>query len=155
MYSGNAAFMKKVGMRLFTEGMSKLHEEFETAGIESMRSALKQFPTNSLIYTMLVSVAQRSTGERQKELVSEILQTPDAPPGVKTLAKHLLNGTKPYEVGQPLDLRFTALDGREVDLAKLKGKVVLVGVLVHDLWSVHRRDAESEGGVREIPSERI
>ena len=31
LYSGNAAFMKKVGMRFFTEGMSKLREEFETA----------------------------------------------------------------------------------------------------------------------------
>lgn len=130
LYSGNVAFMKKVGMRLFTEGMSKLHEEFETAGIESMRMALKQFPTNSLIYTMFVSVAQRSTGERQKELVAEILQTPNAPPGVKTLANHILKGTKPYQVGKPLDIRFTALDGREVDLAKLKGEVVLV-----EFWS--------------------
>lgn len=130
MFSGNAAFMKKVGMRLFTEGMSKLHEEFETAGIENMRAALKQFPTNSMIYTMLVAVAQRSTGERQKELATEILNAPGAPPGAKTLANHIVNGTKPYQVGKPLDIRFTALDGREVDLAKLKGKVVLI-----EFWS--------------------
>jgi thiol-disulfide isomerase/thioredoxin len=130
MFSGNAAFMKKVGMRLFTEGMSKLHDEFETAGIENMRSTLRQFPTNSMIYTMLVAVAQRSTGERQKELATEIISAPGAPPGAKTLAEHILKGTKPYEVGKPLDIRFTALDGREVDLAKLKGKVVLV-----EFWS--------------------
>jgi thiol-disulfide isomerase/thioredoxin len=30
----------------------------------------------------------------------------------------------------PLDLKFTAVDGREVDLAKLKGKVVLI-----DFWA--------------------
>lgn len=130
LYSGNATFMKKVGMRLFTQGMSKLDEEFETAGIENMRSALKQFPTNSMIYTMLVAVAQRSTGERQKELATEISNAPGAPPGAKTLAEHILKGTKPYEVGKPLDIRFTALDGREVDLSKLKGKVVLV-----EFWS--------------------
>jgi len=130
MYSGNAAFMKKVGMRLFTEGMSKLHEEFETASIENMRSALKQFPTNSMIFTMLVAVAQRSTGERQKELATEIIDVPGAPPGAKTLANHILKGTKPYQVGKPLDIHFTALDGREVDLAKLTGKVVLV-----EFWS--------------------
>jgi thiol-disulfide isomerase/thioredoxin len=130
LYSGNATFMKKVGMRLFTEGMSKLHEEFETAGIVNMRSALKQFPSSSVIYTRLVAVAQRSTGERQKELATEISNAPGAPPGAKTLAQHILKGTKPYEVGKPLDIRFTALDGREVDLAKLKGKVVLV-----EFWS--------------------
>ena len=33
-------------------------------------------------------------------------------------------------VGETMDLKFTALDGKEVDLAKLKGKVVLV-----DFWA--------------------
>jgi thiol-disulfide isomerase/thioredoxin len=131
MFSGNAAVMKKVGMRLFTEGRSKLHEEFEMASIENMRKALEQFPTNSMIYTMLVAFAQRSTGERQKELATEIINAPGAPPGAKTLANHLLKGTKPYQVGMPLDIRFTALDGREVDLTKLKSKVVLV-----EFWSM-------------------
>ena len=130
MFSGNTAFCKKVGMRLFTEGMSKLGAEFESNGVDSMRSALKQFPTNSMIYTMLIAVAQRSTGERQKELATEIENAAGAPPGVKTLAGHLLKGTKPYEVGKPLDIKFTALDGREVDLAQLNGKAVLV-----EFWS--------------------
>lgn len=34
------------------------------------------------------------------------------------------------EVGQPMDLKFTAADGREVDLARLRGKVVLI-----DFWA--------------------
>lgn len=38
LFSGNAAFMKKVGMRLFTEGMGKLQEDFETASIEIGRA---------------------------------------------------------------------------------------------------------------------
>lgn len=130
LYSGNAVFFKRVGMRLFTEGMSKLNNEFETASIENMRAALKQFPSSSMIYTMLVAVAQRSTGERQKELATEIINASGAPPGAKTLANHILKGTKPYEIGKPVDIRFTALDGREVDLAALKGKVVLV-----EFWS--------------------
>jgi thiol-disulfide isomerase/thioredoxin len=130
LYSGNAAFMKKVGMRYFTEGMGKLREEFETASVENLRAALKQFPTNSLIYTMLIALADRSTSERQKELATDIINAPGAPPGAKTLGLHLLKGTKPYQVGKPLDIRFTALDGREVDLAKLTNKVVLV-----EFWS--------------------
>lgn len=59
-----------------------------------------------------------------------MLQSPEAPAGAKTLATHILKGTKPYQLGKPLDVRFTALDGREVDLAKLKGKVVLI-----EFWS--------------------
>jgi peroxiredoxin len=130
LYAGNTAFMKKVGMRMFTEGMSKLHDEFESNSVGVARAALKEFPANSMIYTMLVAVAQRSEPERQRELAQEIRDAPGAPAGAKALAEHLLRGTKPYEVGQPLEIRFTALDGREVDLAKLKGKVVLI-----EFWS--------------------
>ncbi len=130
LFSGNAVFSKKVGMRLFTEGISKLHEEFEAAGVESARAALKQFPTNGMIFTMLAAVAQRSKPEQQKQIATEIINAEGAPPGAKSLAKHILEGTRPYETGKPLDIRFTALDGREVDLASLKGKVVLV-----EFWS--------------------
>jgi peroxiredoxin len=130
LYSGNTAVMKKAGMRMFTEGMREFDAELETADIESTRAALRRFPTNSLLFTLLVASVQRATGERQKELANEIINAQGAPPGVKTLAKHILEGTKAYEIGKPLDIRFTALDGREVDLAKLKGKVVLV-----EFWS--------------------
>jgi thiol-disulfide isomerase/thioredoxin len=34
------------------------------------------------------------------------------------------------ETGRPMEMRFTAVDGREVDLAKLRGKVVLI-----DFWA--------------------
>jgi thiol-disulfide isomerase/thioredoxin len=126
LYSGNTTPMKKAGMRVFTEGMSKLHDEFEATALNSMRAALKQFPTNAMLYTLLVAAAQQAKGEQQKEMATELLNAAAAPPGVKTLAEHILKGTRPYQVGQPLDIHFTALDGREVDLAKLAGKVVLV-----------------------------
>src|SRR5205807_7170582 len=47
---------------------------------------------------------------------------------LKSAAEGLL---KKFEaLGKPLDIHFTAVDGREVDLKKLKGKVVLV-----DFWA--------------------
>jgi hypothetical protein len=55
LFSGNTTFSKKVGMRLFTEGMTKLNEEFEANSVDSMRRALKEFPANSMIYTMVVA----------------------------------------------------------------------------------------------------
>jgi len=33
-------------------------------------------------------------------------------------------------IGQPLDIKFTAVDGKKIDLAKMKGKVVLI-----DFWA--------------------
>ena len=94
------------------------------------RAALAQFPSNSIVYTALVVDAKRAKGDRKRELLTEILNAPGAPPNVKSLANHLLEGTKPYQVGKPLDIRFTALGGREVDLVKMKGKVVLI-----EFWS--------------------
>ena len=130
LYAGNVPFMKKVGMRLFTVGLQNLHEEFENNSVEAMRAALKEFPTSSMIYTMMMAVAQRSPPERQQALAREIAAAPGAPAGAKSLADHLLKGTRPYELGKPLDIQFTALDGRDVNLARLKGKVVLV-----EFWS--------------------
>jgi thiol-disulfide isomerase/thioredoxin len=63
-------------------------------------------------------------------MANEILKAEGAPAGAKTLAQHILKGTRPYRLGAPVDIRFTAMDGQEVDLAKLKGKVVLV-----NFWS--------------------
>ena len=70
----------------------------------------------------------------------EYLGQPDK---ARTLAKKLINGIAPKQIktwakgflnrldsfGKPVSLQFTAVDGREVDLAGLKGKVVLV-----DFW---------------------
>jgi thiol-disulfide isomerase/thioredoxin len=128
--AGTSEFLKKTGMRWFTEGPGKLGAEFDAASVESTRAALKEFPNNSFLFTMLTGFAERAPKEQRKELATEILNAPGAPAGAKTLANHMLKGTKPYEVGKPVEIRFTALDGREVDLAKLKGKVVLV-----EFWS--------------------
>jgi hypothetical protein len=70
----------------------------------------------------------------------EYLGQPDK---ARTLAKELINSTAPERfkiwakgllnrldsIGKPVSLQFTAVDGREVDLANMKGKVVLV-----DFW---------------------
>lgn len=47
------------------------------------------------------------------------------------------------ELAQPLDLAFTAIDGREVDLAKLRGKVVVVN-FTGVTWCAPCRVAEVE-----------
>jgi peroxiredoxin len=120
------AFYQNAGMRAFTENRNKFIKELEEAGLESTKAALKQFPTNTMLWKTLLSHVSSSEGEQQKELAKEILNAPSAPSGVKTLADYILKGTKPYQVGKALDIHFTALDGREVDLANLRGSAVLV-----------------------------
>jgi peroxiredoxin len=129
LYAGNVPFMKKAGMRLFTEH-AKLDAEFEANSLEMTRAAAKRFPTNALVFTMLTAMAERAPAERKVQIAQEIANAPGAPAGAKALAQHMIKGTKPYEIGQPLEIRFKAVDGREVDLVKLKGNVVLV-----EFWS--------------------
>jgi len=134
MHSENVNFMKQVGMKLFTVDSSYLQKDYDTAALEATLKASKLFPTNGMLYTMLVAIAQRSPEKQRKELATTVIDSKGASEEVKNLASHVLVGTEPYEIGKPLDLRFTAIDGREVDLSKLKGKVVLI-----EFWSASSR----------------
>lgn len=64
--------------------------------------------------------------DRAKTLANELINS-NAPERFKTWAKGFLNRLS--LAGKPVSLQFTAVDGREVDLANLKGHVVLV-----DFW---------------------
>lgn len=126
----NVPLMKKIGMKEFTERSDTFANEREEAFKTAAREIIKRFPKNGKGYTALLAIAERAKGEEQKRLARELLDMDGASAAVKALARHVLNGTKPFQIGQPLDIRFTALDGREVDLAALKGSVVLV-----EFWS--------------------
>jgi len=128
--SGNLPRMKKLGMKEFTERPGTFAKEHEEAFKASAYEIIKRFPKNGKGYSALLAIAERAKGEEQKQLAQELLEMDGASPAVKAMARHVLAGTKPFEIGKPLEIRFTALDGREVDLAKLKGKVVLV-----DFWA--------------------
>ena len=91
------------------------------------RVLLKEFPDKPDAYRMLVAVAQQSPPEKQRALLKE-LNTDKAPASAKTQIEGML--AQLDALGKPLDIKFTAIDGREVDLSKMKGKVVLV-----DFWA--------------------
>jgi thiol-disulfide isomerase/thioredoxin len=130
MMSANVPFMKKVGMRYFVEGQQKFSDEMDRAMVDSLKAARKRFPNSEFVYTGLLAVADRSEPAMQKELVKELLDASETPADVRFFAEHLAKGTKPYQIGKPVEIRFTGLDGEEIDVAKMKGKVVLV-----DFWS--------------------
>jgi len=102
----------------------------ETAMAEQEKGArelIKEFPEKAQGYQMLLSVASQNEGPKGREIANEIIAS-KAPKEAKKAAEGLL--TKLDALGKPLDIKFTAVDGREVDLKKLNGKVVLV-----DFWA--------------------
>ena len=84
-----------------------------------------QFGPESLngLYSFLRS-ARPDAGKR---LADAILKSPVTDDSLKQCAQAILN--RKYSVGQTLPIKFTAVDGRHVDLSAMRGKVVLV-----DFW---------------------
>lgn len=105
------------------EGIQAVLAEFE----KGARALLKDFPKRPEIYGMLMMVASESEGEKSRKLAQELIDSP-APEEIKEAAKALIK--KMDALGRPLAIQFAAVDGRDVDLTKLKGKVVLV-----DFWA--------------------
>jgi thiol-disulfide isomerase/thioredoxin len=104
-------------------GKEAFYAELETQG----RAMLKDFPDKEDGYQMLLAVAQNGDPAKQAAIFKE-LDTPKAPAEVKEAIAGIR--AKAEALGKPLDIKFTAIDGRAVDLSTLKGKVVLV-----DFWA--------------------
>ncbi|MBI3414627.1 MAG: TlpA family protein disulfide reductase [Verrucomicrobia bacterium] len=118
-----AGAVQRGAMLRQAEGMSAVLAEFE----KGARALQKDFPKRQEIYGMLMMVASESEGEKSRKIAQELIDSP-APDEIKDAAKALLK--KMDALNKPVAIAFAAVDGREVDLAKLKGKVVLI-----DFWA--------------------
>jgi thiol-disulfide isomerase/thioredoxin len=95
---------------------------------KGIRTLQKEFPKRPEIMQMLLEIAGDAEGEKARALLQEITTSAAATDDIKQAAAGELK--KLDSVGKPFDLRFTAVDGREVDVSKMKGKVVLI-----DFWA--------------------
>jgi peroxiredoxin len=94
---------------------------------KQIRQLIKDYPGKDKPYEMLASFAANATDEKGRAVATEILTLPVSPE-VKTRAEGILRRLD--ATGKPLNIAFTALDGRKIDLSQVKGKVVLV-----DFWA--------------------
>ena len=118
-----ARAVQRKAMKKQSEGMAAVMAEFE----KGARELQKEFPKRAEVYGMLLEAASNAEGDKARRLAQEILDSP-APEEIKDNAKGLLK--KLDAVGKPIAIQFAAVDGREVDVSKLQGKVVLV-----DFWA--------------------
>ncbi len=101
------------------EGMSNY-----LAQVEKLRA---DYPKRPEVYELLTMAMQKGTSDQAKAIAREIANS-DAPDEIKS---SVAGSMKTLDlVGKPLDIQFTAFDGREVDVSKMKGKVVLI-----DFWA--------------------
>jgi thiol-disulfide isomerase/thioredoxin len=107
-----------------SEGDAAVNGELE----KGVRTLQKEFPKRPEVVQMLLEIADDAEGEKARALLQEVTNSAIASDEMKQSAGGELK--KLDLVGKSIDLHFTAVDGREVDVSKLKGKVVLV-----DFWA--------------------
>ena len=120
---------RKSGKRSVDEGSA----EFQKAYMEAFFAAADVLSNKDEIFKMLLLQAKSGRGfsdEEKRSVAQRVLDNPNASASIKTSAKEILSGEKTYAVGKPLELSFTALDGKKINLADMKGKVVLI-----DFWA--------------------
>lgn len=118
-----AQAVQRAAMSRQSDGMAAMLAEFE----KGVRALQKDFPKRTEIYAMLLEIASSSEPDKTRKIVQEIVDSPagdDLKEGAKALLKKL------DAVGKPVEIQFTSVDDRAVDVAKLKGKVVLI-----DFWA--------------------
>jgi thiol-disulfide isomerase/thioredoxin len=101
--------------------------EWTAEAEKAARVLIREFPKREGGYQMLLSAAEHSEVDRARVLAKEVIAGSGSEE-IKGWSEGLIR--KLDALGRPLDIKFTALDGREVDVGKMTGKVVLI-----DFWA--------------------
>ena len=106
-------------------GMPEIMKEME----RGLRELIKEYPERPEPWEELLNAAEYTTPkEAQMKILDDIVAAKAAAPETMQRAKAAIRAIG--AIGHPLEIAFTAPDGRKVDVQKLKGKVVLV-----DFWA--------------------
>jgi thiol-disulfide isomerase/thioredoxin len=118
--------MEEVGKAVNSKraaGQEAFMDELQRQG----EALARDFPDRSEPYEILLSVVMQVEPDKAPGIL-KLLSSPKAPEQIRELAAGIRK--KLDAVGKPLALNFRAHDGREVNLEKMRGKVVLI-----DFWA--------------------
>src|SRR6266571_4670703 len=109
---------------------SEIQSAAESGLIEGLLAGQPFCGTNQQVFGLMLRLASRARSELGTKLARQLLTVSNAPGFVGFGAKAVLD--RRWRVGSAPQLKFTAIDGREVDLQALRGKVVLISFWATD-----------------------
>jgi hypothetical protein len=109
--------------RIRSARLDRLAAGPEQDWLEAANALRRDFPQEERACDFLPRLIARSSDDTARALTQGVIDGP-TPEKVKTLMRTILGQLD--SKGKPMSLRFTALDGRKVDTATMKGKVVLM-----------------------------
>lgn len=105
----------EAAMKVSQDNSTRWSAAVANANLEKLREIIKAKPIENLQAELEAAVKAPNISSEDKEDAERFLKKLQAAAALKS---------------KPLDLKFTAVDGREVDLSKMRGKVVLI-----DFWA--------------------
>ena len=121
--TGPLLMMNEAGSLIKDKTLSANLADKAQKGIQAM---LKKNPKDVEAYTALLKLAENVTPEKAIEYLLQIADN-----GPNQIAQRAKGQLKNIEaLGKPVEIAFTAIDGRKIDATKMKGKVVLI-----DFWA--------------------
>ena len=115
--------VEEAAMAKKADGKAAVFAELE----KGVRELQKEYPKRPEIYALLLQIASSSDPDKARALMKEVADNAPSEE-IKQAATAQLKQME--ALGQPFDMQYAAVDGRQVDLAKMKGKVVLI-----DFWA--------------------
>ena len=121
--TGPLLMMNEAGSLIKDKTLSANLADKAEKGILAM---LKKNPKDAKANTALLKFAENVTPKKAKKYLLQIAD--NGPDQIAQRAKGQLKNIE--ALGKPVEIAFTAIDGRKIDATKMKGKVVLV-----DFWA--------------------